>query len=150
MNYLTTHPSWRRFANIAVIISGMWVLLIVMWSPEAAGPREQQVEVESSAAWFYALAVSGPLAIASVFVALKSAVLARVMLGVAGLALLAGLVGFRVFGTLAWSTLLIPGIVMLLSVPFLGAMPTPEQEGQVRHGMGRPGQRDAWDPDRKR
>jgi hypothetical protein len=127
----------------------MWVLLIVMWSPEAAGPREQQVEVDSNAAWFLALAASGPLAIAAVFIALKSGLLARITLGIAAVSLLAGLIGFRVLGTLAWSTVLIPGIIMLLAIPFMGPMPTPEQEGQVRHGVGRPGERDAWDPERK-
>jgi hypothetical protein len=148
MKQLTNHPNWSRWANIAVIIAGMWVLLIVMWSPEAAGPREQQVEVDSNAAWFYALAASGPLALAAVFVALRSAILARVVLGVAALSLFAGLIGFRAFGTLAWSTVIIPGLIMLVAIPFLGAMPTPEDEGQVRHGLGDPGERDAVDPER--
>jgi len=148
MDHLRKHPNWSRWANIAVIIAGMWVLLIVMWSPEAAGPLEQQVEVESNTAWFYALAAAGPLALAAVFIALSHVVLARIVLGAAALSLFAGLIGFRVLGTLAWSTVLIPGLIMLVAIPFLGAMPTPEDEGQVRHGMGHPGERDAVDPER--
>jgi hypothetical protein len=55
MKQLDRHPEWRRWANIAVMIAGAWVLMIVLWSPEEAGPREQQVEVADSTIWFAAL-----------------------------------------------------------------------------------------------
>jgi hypothetical protein len=147
MRYLVEHPRWRRWANIAVIVAGVWVLLIVMWSPEAAGPRQQQVEVASNALWFYTMGAAGPLAIAAVIVALRHAAIARVLLAAAAVLLFAGLLGFRAFGTLAWGTLIIPGFVMLLAIPFLGPMPTPEEEGQIRHGWGEEGEREAWDPE---
>jgi hypothetical protein len=54
-----------------------------------------------------------------------------------------------VLGTLAWGTVLIPALLMLLAIPFMGPMPTPEDEHQVRHGVGKPGERDRWDPERK-
>jgi hypothetical protein len=147
LKHLAAHPNWRRWANIAVIVAGVWVTLIVMWSPEAAGPRAQQIEVADNALWFYTLAAAGPLAIAAVLVALRHAAVARAMLGVAGVALIIGLLGFRAFGTLAWGTMIIPAIIMLLAIPFLGPMPTPEEEGQVRHGLGHAGERDVVDPE---
>jgi hypothetical protein len=149
MKQLNRHPEWRRWANIAVMIAGAWVLMIVLWSPEAAGPREQQIEVADSTIWFAALTAAGSLAIAAVIVALKNAVIARVLLGIAALSLLAGIIGFQQLGTLAWGTVVIPGIIMLLAIPFLGPLPTPEDEGQVRHGIGHVGQRDALDPERR-
>jgi hypothetical protein len=149
MRHLYVNTTWRRMANIAVIIAGIWVLLISVWSPEAAGPREQQIEVARQDVWFYALWAAGTLAIASVFVALRSALLARVLLGAGAITLLAGLFGFRAWGTLAWGTLIIPGIIMLLAIPFMGPLPTPEQEGQIRKSPGEPGERDIWDPERR-
>jgi hypothetical protein len=136
MRQLTTNPAWRRRANLAVIVAGFWVFIIVVWSPEAAGPREQQLEVADRTLWFYSLASAGPLALGAVIVALKNALVARIMLGLAALVLFAGLLGFRAFGTLAWGTMLIPGLIMLLAIPFLGPMPTPEQEGRPREALG--------------
>jgi hypothetical protein len=148
MRRLYVDPTWRRFANIAVIIAGIWVLLISVWSPEAAGPREQQIEVARQDTWFYALWISGTLAIAAVFVALRNALLARVLLAGGAVTLLIGLFGFRAFGTLAWGTLIIPALLMFAAIPFMGPLPTPEQEGQTRRSPGQPGERDIFDPER--
>ena len=50
--------------------------------------------------------------------------------------MLAGVGAFREVSWLAIRTLIIPGVLILIATRFMGPMPTPEDEGRGRHGLG--------------
>jgi hypothetical protein len=131
-----TEAKRRRWADVVIIVAGLYVWLAAIWAPPAIGPREAAVEAAQHGTWWWVHAIGGSLALASVFVAMKSVLLARVMAGVAGIVLLAGLLAFDHIGWLAVRALVIPAVLILLATPFLGPMPTPEEEGMTRHGLG--------------
>jgi hypothetical protein len=117
----------RRWADIAVIVTGSFVVGWGIWLYPQGGP-----EVRQGTLW-WAHAVGGTLALTAVGVALKSVWLARALLLLSGVILIGGFVAaFGGFSLGGFLTALLPGIILLAAVPFIGPMPVPEQEGKVR------------------
>lgn len=128
----------RRWADVVVIVAALYAFLAAIWAPPGLGPAEAAADAPDHGGWWWAHAIGGSLALASVFVALRSVVLARVLAGAGGLVLLAGLLAFDNIGWLAFRTLILPAVLILLATPFLGPMPTPEEEGMARRSLGSP------------
>jgi hypothetical protein len=126
----------RRWADVVIIVTALYVWLAAVWAPPALGPREAAVEAAQHGIWWWAHAIGGSLALASVFVAYKSVLLARLMAGAGAVVLLAGLTAFDHIGWLAVRMLILPAVLILAATPFLGPMPTPEEEGVPRRGLG--------------
>jgi peptidoglycan/LPS O-acetylase OafA/YrhL len=132
----------RRWADVVMIVAALYAFLAAIWAPPGLGPAEAAADAPDHGTWWWAHAIGGSLALASVFVALRSTILARILGGLGGLVLLAGLLAFDGIGWLAIRTLVIPAVLILLATPFIGPMPTrAEEEGSVRAaggGRGRP------------
>lgn len=122
----------RRWADVVLIVAGLYVFFAAVWAPPALGPEAADAEAADHGLWWVAHALGGALALLSVPVALKNVALARIMAGAAGLVLIGGLLAFHSIGWLAVRALLIPAILILGAAPFMGPMPTPEDEGQPR------------------
>ena len=116
----------RHWANVAVIIAGMFALLWGLWRPPAAGPQVDEVSLWGTQVLGGALGVAAPL------IALKSGMLAKVSAGAGGLILLAGMLAVGSITLNPILTTVLPALVLLAAAPFMGAMPTPEEEGQRR------------------
>jgi hypothetical protein len=122
----------RRWADVVIIIAALYVFLAAVWAPPGLGPREAMADAGDHGLWWWAHAVGGFLALFAVPVAMKNVLVARIMAGVGGVVLLAGLLAFDTIGWLAVRTLLIPAVLILAATPFLGPMPSPEEEGERR------------------
>jgi hypothetical protein len=122
----------RRWADVVVILAALYVFLAAVWAPPGLGPAEAGAESSDHGLWWWAHAIGGGLALFAVPVAMKNVLVARIMAGAGGLVLLVGLTAFDTIGWLAIRTLLIPAVLILIATPFLGPMPTPEEEGVSR------------------
>jgi hypothetical protein len=127
-----TEAKRRRWADVVVIVAALYVVFAAVWAPPGLGPAEAQADATDHGLWWWAHAVGGLLAILSVPMAHKNVLVARIMAGLGGAVILLGLRSFDTIGWLAIRTLLIPGILILAAMPFLGPMPTPEEEGSTR------------------
>jgi hypothetical protein len=126
----------RRWADVVILVASIYAIVMAVWAPPAAGPGEAAAEAADHGAWWWAHAIGASMALSSIFVAFRSITLARVLAGVGALVLLAGVVAFRDISWLAVRTLILPAVLILIATPFMGPMPTPEDEGKVRRGLG--------------
>lgn len=131
-----TEAKRRRWANIVVIAAALYAVLAAIWAPPGLGPAEAAAEAPRHGVWWWAHAIGGSLALSSIFVAMKSVVLARVLAVSGALVLFAGLLAFDTIGWLAIRMLVLPAVLILAAAPFLGPMPTPEDEGMPREAIG--------------
>jgi hypothetical protein len=131
-----TEAKRRRWADVVLIVAGLYVFLAAVWSPPAQGPETAMTEATDHGTWWWVLAIGGSLALFAVPVAMKNVLIARLMAGVAAVVLLAGLLAFDTIGWLAIRSLLIPAILILIAAPFMGPMPSPEEEGSHRRPLG--------------
>lgn len=117
----------RRWADVAVIAASAFAIVWAIWVYPRSGPGVN----EGTLQWTHF--VGGALGFASIFVALRSVWLARALLLVGGIVLVVGFVtGFNTPSGHGVVTMLLPAIVLLAMVPFVGPMPTPEEEGMRR------------------
>lgn len=128
-----TDAKRRRWADVVMIVAGLYVFLAAIWSPPGLGP-EPATQAADHGIWWWAHAIGGFLALASVPVAQKNVLVARILAGVAGVVLLAGMLAFDAIGWLPIRMLGIPAVLILIATPFLGPMPSPEEEGVRRSG----------------
>lgn len=122
----------RRWADAVVIVAGLYTLAFALWAPTAAGGPEAGREAADAVAWWWAHYIAGAMAIGSLFLALRRPGLARGLLVLAAVVLLAGLLAYGRFDRTALLALILPAGAMLLAAPFMGPMPTPEEEGMTR------------------
>jgi hypothetical protein len=127
-----TEAKRRRWADLAVIVTGVVSTLLAFFTPQGAAPVTAAEAVIDQQLWWWSHALGGPLAIAAVLLAQRSRFLARLLLAGAGLALLAGLFGFRRIEAGALLLTVVPALVFFAAIPFLGRMPSPEEEGRRR------------------
>jgi len=116
----------RHWANVAVIIAGMFALLWGLWRPPAAGPQVDEVSLWGTQVLGGALGVAAPL------IALKWATLSKVSAAAGGVILLGGLLVVARITLNPILTTVLPALVLLAAAPFMGTMPTPEDEGRHR------------------
>lgn len=122
----------RRWADVVVIVVGVYAFLIALYGPGLAQPEGIATNV-TSMAWFWGgTAIAGTLAIAAVFIALRNTVLARIMVALAGIALISVLFAFERVYIRPLVLFALPGLILLAATPYMGRMPTPEEEGQSR------------------
>jgi hypothetical protein len=131
-----TEARRRRWADVVLIVAGLYVFLAAVWAPPAHGPEAAMAEAADHGTWWWVHAIGGFLALFAVPVAMKNVLIARLMAGVAGVVLLAGLLAFDTIGWLAIRSLLIPAVLILMAAPFVGPMPSPEEEGSTRRPLG--------------
>jgi hypothetical protein len=72
-----------------------------VWAPPGWGSQAAAAEAPDHGGWWWAHAIGGSLALASVFVAMRSVLLARILAGAGGLVLLGGLLAFDTINWLA-------------------------------------------------
>lgn len=120
----------RRWADVAIMVVGAITVSMGMWAPPMT--RSDQAHLTGFTGWWLALFFAGALAFFSPFIALRSTPLARIAVVVAAVILLSGLAVFRAATPAAIGTLLVPALVLLAAAPFMGRMPTPEEEGMRR------------------
>ncbi len=122
----------RRWADVVVIVVGIFELIIALYGGVLALPGGVATRLEAPGWFFAATATAGVLAIAAVPLALRSASLGRMLSGGAGVVLLGGLLAFEAIDTGAVLTIIVPAALLFAATPFLGRMPTPEEEGERR------------------
>ncbi len=115
----------RHWADIAVIIVGLGLFGLAIWFPPFTTTTGADEVKTAPAVWpIYALA--GGLTLVALFAGQRWQwrTFARVLLIAAVAVLVVGLfTGFRELGPVAWLTVIIPGIVLLVATPFFGPMP---------------------------
>jgi hypothetical protein len=123
-----TEAKRRRWADVVVIVAALYVFLAAIWSPPALGPAEA-AEQAYHGWWWWAHAAGGFLALLSVPLATRQPMLGKGLAGLAGVIMLAGLFAFSGLTWLSIRALGIPGLAVLMAAPFMGPMPSPEEEG---------------------
>lgn len=103
-----------------------------MWGAPAEAV-EAGGELVANEGWLAsAYALAGTCGFLAVLAALRVAWLAKVLTGVAGVLVLSGFFAFRTVTALAALSLGVTGLAFLAAAPFMGPMPTPEDEGRHR------------------
>jgi len=118
----------RRWVNVVVIFVGLFILAWAIWGA-VGGP------VSNMQGWWAALVAAGLAAVAAPFVALRSKVLARLAVAVGGAI---PLIGAFITGALTIEgliALILPGIALLAVAPFMGPLPTLQDERRLRQRM---------------
>jgi hypothetical protein len=122
----------RRWADVVVIFTGVYSLLFAIYAPQLAVPGARAMFPVAPGLWWVLYVIAGPMALLALLVAFRSVTAARLMVAVAGALLLSGVALFPGIGTTVTITLIVPGALLLLASPFVGPMPTPEEEGRRR------------------
>jgi peptidoglycan/LPS O-acetylase OafA/YrhL len=120
----------RRWADVAVILCGLGLFGLAIWFPPFSTTTGAG-ETNPPAAWpIYGSA--GGLTLVALFLGQRWQwrTVARILL-VAAVAILAYglLTRFRELGPAAWTTAIIPGVLLLIAAPFFGPMPRAATEG---------------------
>lgn len=122
----------RRWADIVVIVAGVYAFLMAVFGPRLAGPARAAEVVAAPGGLWVGTGIAGILAIAGVILALRWTLLARMLTGTAGIVLIATLFAFERVGWLGVVTLALPALALLVATPLVGPMPSPEEEGRER------------------
>jgi hypothetical protein len=115
------HP--RSWPNLVLLITGLALVGLAMWGGTLAGAGDESA---SGAAWA-SHAASGVLALLGFAAAqrVERRTVARVLVGAAVLALVAGGMTFEWVGTRLLLTIVLPALALLVTIPFLGPVPRP-------------------------
>jgi hypothetical protein len=121
----------RLWADVLLIVASVYALGAAIWvPPEIVSGGAEEVSVPGWLQGAYALA--GIIGIAALFIAHRWRVIARLLVPIAGLVLLAGFFALREITVLSVVSLGLPALAMLVAAGFVGPMPTPEEEGKPR------------------
>lgn len=125
----------RRWADIVVIVAAVYMFGAAFWPIElVSGGGAWEVANPVGLAGTYAAA--GILGLGGLFMTVKSPLIGRVLVGIGGAVALYGLTTLDHLTTFALISFGGSGLLMLIAAPFVGEMPTPEQEGKPREGLG--------------
>lgn len=123
----------RRYrADLAVIIASIVALVATIRIPPELMTPEAEAPVASVRWLLAAYALGGLLGIGGVIAAIRWPRPARFMVGAGGLALLSGFLFLEELTAVSLLSLGLTGLVLLVAAPFVGAMPSPEEEGKRR------------------
>ena len=122
---MTTSATRRHWADVIVIFTGLVLLGLAIWPGEHNANTDAAREAGEVRLLWGAHALAGAMAIGSVFIAQQDRfrVLARILLVLAGAALIGALVLFNDYGVRAMLTMLLPGLLLLLAATSVGPMP---------------------------
>jgi hypothetical protein len=110
----------RHWADVVAIVAGVWSFGEALWGPALFSG--ETVDRGAGATWL-AFGIGGLLAIIAVIAAQRYTKPARILLGIAGLILLASPFAYRHPAWLPIVTSVIAGLAMLAAAPFIGRMP---------------------------
>lgn len=127
-----TVPRARRWASIVAIVASVYALLAAVWVPPEFFTGGDAGEVGHSTWLIIAYALAAALGLGGVLTAQRNAGLARLMVAAAGIILLSGFLAMRQVTALALVSIGLTGLMLIGSAVFLGAMPSPEEEGKAR------------------
>lgn len=122
----------RRWADVVVIGVGVFELMLAAYGALLSRPGGVAFLVDAPGGYYAAMGIGGTLAVTSAPVALRSVALARTLSIAAGVVLLLGLFALRTVDARAVLVLVLPALLLFAATPFLGPMPTPEEEGKWR------------------
>lgn len=128
----STAPQRRRWADIIVIAAAAYAFGAALWFPPEMISGDGGEAVAFGGWLWTAYALGGAIGLASVFVAIKLPKIARGMVALAGLLVLSGFFALRQVTFVAVLSLGLTGLALLAATPFMGRMPTPEEEGKSR------------------
>ena len=116
---------YRRWANTVAVFVGLYVLAWAIWTPLGGGGV-------SESAWWGSHVLAGIMTIIAPFVAFRVKILSRLLLFASACVLFLGLFSVNGLAMEAILSLLLPGLVILAAVPFMGPMPSEVEERKVR------------------
>jgi hypothetical protein len=126
-------PRRRRWADVVVIVAAVYAIATTAWSPAEFFSGGTSHEVAKETSWvFTAHVVGGGIALLGLFVAFRSTTAARVLVAFGGLLYLTTLLTLIEFPLGQVLSVVVPSLMMLAAAPFVGPMPTPEEEGHPR------------------
>ena len=114
------HAKRRHWADVVAIVAGVWSFGEAIWGPAVFS---SETAGRGAGATWLAFGIGGLLAIIAVLLAQRYTRPARVVLGVAGLMLIASPFAYRQPVLLPILTSVIAGLAMLGAAPFIGRMP---------------------------
>jgi hypothetical protein len=123
----------RHWADVVVIVAGVYLFLVAFWSPGLVA-AEGAARVQDHQFWWWTKMLAGVAALIAVLVVQRHVLVGRILVGGAALLALLGLLTFRVWDWVVLVTVLIPGLLLAVATPFFGPMPTPEEENAAARG----------------
>jgi hypothetical protein len=115
----------RHWADVAVILVGLGLFGLAVWFPPFTATSGAG-EVRSAPSVWPIYAIAGGLTLIALFLGQRWQwrTFARLLLITAVIVLVVGLfTSFRELGPVAWLTVIVPAIVLLIATPFFGPMP---------------------------
>ena len=123
----------RRWADVVVIVASLYSFMSAMWAPLELLTGGAGREVAETQGLWWSYAVGGVLGLAALFFAHRGmSGIAKGLTAAAGLAVLAGFVTLDDLTLFAALSIGVTGIALLAAAPFVGPMPSPEDEGRSR------------------
>jgi len=122
----------RRWADMIVLAIGAYAWVTAFFTAGFVQPGGVTPHIPFMLWYWGGTALAGALAIGAVLVALRSTLIARIMTALAGLGLISVLLAFDVLNVRSILLFGVPGLVLLALTPFVGPMPSPEEEGRPR------------------
>lgn len=126
----------RRWIDVALIVVSVYALLAAVWTPPEIWSGGSADEVASTGGMLLTYTLGGLLGLAGFFLVHWNRTLGRILAFIGGLVILSGFLALSEVTLLAAISLGVTGLVMLVAGVLMGPMPTPEDEGQRRTGLG--------------
>ena len=119
----------RTWADVLALLTSVVLLVLAIWPGDPTASEQAASELGSAQMVWALHALCGLLGLGGLVVAQRWRwrLVGRVMVAVAGVALLAGLVVTREFSSRSLLLLLLPGAALLVSALAVGPMPPPEE-----------------------
>jgi len=131
----------RRWANIVVAAAGAYSLAAAAQLPVELGTGDAGETVRFEMWIPIAHTLAGVLGMASLFVAIRWPRFARIPLIAAALLLLSGFLALHRITLLPALSLGLPALAMVGAIPFMGTMPSPQEEAAEEAAHQGPEQR---------
>lgn len=124
----------RRWADVVLIVASLYSLLSAGWAPLELLTGGEGSEVAESQGLWWTYALGGVLGLAALAASRRWPGVAKGLAAAAGVAVLAGFFTLERLTTFAILSLAGTGLAMIAAAPFVGPMPSPEEEGRPRAG----------------
>ncbi|HJR64605.1 MAG TPA: hypothetical protein VJ803_12955 [Gemmatimonadaceae bacterium] len=115
----------RTVATVVVIVAAVAAVMMGIWGAPVWSSLSTGEEVDNPKWAWMSYWFGGGAAVAGVLLTAKSTALARALVVIGALVLLAGALGYRSAGPVTLLTLVLPALLMLLAAPFIGPAPLP-------------------------